>query len=92
MASARATAVLGPSTTNDGSTTEWPGGSPLCPIPVPTVAITVALMGYSPAPQAAGLEGMAEFWEEITGKWQWRVTAQYSTRALGIDSAQDDGN
>lgn len=49
-----ATAGLCPS---DGTTTGWPGGCPLCPIPVPTMTIMLALMGYSPAPQAGSRAG-----------------------------------
>lgn len=66
LASARA-AMLGSSSASDGSTTGWPGECPLFLIPVPTMAITLALMGYSPCTPAR-LEGMAEFGEEITGK------------------------
>lgn len=48
-------------TDSDGNTTGCPGGCPLCLIPVPTLAITMTLMGYSPAPQAAGLEEWQNF-------------------------------
>lgn len=57
MASARAAAGLGPSSASDVNTTGCPGGHSLCPIPVPTVAITLALMGSRPGGHGRVLGG-----------------------------------